>query len=282
MRVLVVFHVYYEHLAAYYLDKMRNIHSCEWTLIVTGRNLSEQIRNRIKGVKEDAVFLECDNVGYDVWPFIAGIKTVDPDDYDIVIKLHTKNEDGQKFRLHGEVMTGTEWRGYMVDALMKDGETFRKLLALFEDNPNLGIAYSWKLNFNSSGGHPEDGSMLENELSRLGIERKSSMFCAGTMFAARTCTLKFLLRDDISAEIFQKSGPSHSSSSMAHVYERLIPISIVSSGWGIKLIPANRWSAALFAFKDAVGPAVKWLISVDYYGDDHRKRLKLLGRTIGL
>lgn len=282
MRVLVVFHVYYEHLAAYYLDKMRNIHSCEWTLIVTGRNLSEQVRNRIKGVKEDAVFLECDNVGYDVWPFIAGIKTVDPDDYDIVIKLHTKNEDGQKFRLHGEVMTGTEWRGYMVDALMKDGETFRKLLALFEDNPNLGIAYSWKLNFNSSGGHPEDGSMLENELSRLGIERKSSMFCAGTMFAARTCTLKFLLRDDISAEIFQKSGPSHSSSSMAHVYERLIPISIVSSGWGIKLIPASRWSAVLFAFKDAVGPAVKWLISVDYYGDDHRKRLKLLGRTIGL
>lgn len=282
MRVLVVFHVYYEHLADYYLDKMRNIHSCEWTLIVTGRNLSEQIRNRIKGVKEDAVFLECDNVGYDVWPFIAGIKTVDPDDYDIVIKLHTKNEDGQKFRLHGEVMTGTEWRGYMVDALMKDGETFRKLLALFEDNPNLGIAYSWKLNFNSSGGHPEDGSMLENELSRLGIERKSSMFCAGTMFAARTCTLKFLLRDDISAEIFQKSGPSHSSSSMAHVYERLIPISIVSSGWGIKLIPASRWSAVLFAFKDAVGPAVKWLISVDYYGDDHRKRLKLLGRTIGL
>lgn len=282
MRVLVVFHVYYEHLAAYYLDKMRNIHSCEWTLIVTGRNLSEQIRNRIRGVKEDAVFLECDNVGYDVWPFIAGIKTVNLDDYDIVIKLHTKNEDGKKFRLHGELMTGAEWRGYVVDALLKDRETFGKLLSMFRENADLGIAYSQKLNYISNGGHLEDGSMLEAELKRLGIIRTSGMFCAGTMFVTRAKALKFLQRDDVCEGLFEQSGPSHGSSTMAHVYERLIPISIVSNGWGIKLIPASRWSAALFAFKDAVGPAVKWLISVDYYGDDHRKRLKLLGKTIGL
>lgn len=277
MRILIVFHIFYENLIGYYLDKMSNIISCEWNLIVTGNNLSQDTIGRIRELKSDAVFLECSNVGYDVWPFIAGIKAVNLDDYDIVIKLHTKNEDGKKFRLHGELMTGTEWRGYMVDALLKDRETFGKLLSMFRENANLGIAYSQKLNYISNGGHLEDGSMLEAELKRLGIIRTSGMFCAGTMFATRAKALKFLQRDDVCEGLFEQTGPSHGSSTMAHVYERLIPISIVSSGWGIRLIPASRRSAVLFALKDVVGPAMKWLISVDYYGDDHIKRLKLFG-----
>lgn len=282
MRILVVFHVYYEHFAAYYLDKMRNIHSCDWTLIVTGHNLSEQIKNSIKSLKEDALFLECDNVGYDIWPFIAAVKTVNLDDYDLVMKLHTKNEDDNKTCLHGETMTGREWRGYMVDALMGSKGAFLNLLAKFESNPNLGIAYSQKLNFKSNGGHLEDGSMLEAELKRLGIKRKSSMFCAGTMFAVKACTLKFLQKDDISAAIFQKSGPSHSSSSMAHAYERLIPISILSEGYELKLIPSNRLSGLRLAIRYAIDPIAQWLFSVDYYGDDCGKYLKLCGKLIRL
>lgn len=281
MRILVIFHVYYEHLAAYYLDKMRNIHSCDWKLMVTGHNLSAGIKERIRDFKEDTEFLECDNIGYDVWPFIAGIKAVNLDDYDIVIKLHTKNEDGSRMRLNGEMMSGVEWRNYMVDALMKDKEAFGKLLSLFRENGKLGIAYSQMLNFKSRGGHPEDGSLLENELSRLGIERSSSMFCAGTMFAARACTLKFLQREEISSEVFQKSGPSHGSATMAHVYERLIPISIVSGGYGLKLIHASRWSAFKFAVKDCINPAIQWLFSIDRYGDGD-KYLKICGILIKL
>lgn len=281
MRILVVFHIFYEHLVGYYLDKMRNI-SGEWSLVVTGNGLSQTVKDSVRQVKPDAVFLECGNVGYDLWPFIAGIKSVDLDKYDIVIKLHTKNEDGQKFRLHGERMTGAKWRGYMVDALIGTPEAFFKLVEMFDSNPSLGIAYSQKLNFASKGGHLEDGAMLAGELARLGISRKSDMFCAGTMFAVRAKTLKFLQRDDINQDCFQESGPSHGSSSMAHVYERLIPIAVVSDGWGMKLIPSSRLSAVVFAIKKAIGPAVQWVASVDYYGDDHRKCLKLLGKTIEL
>lgn len=127
-------------------------------------------------------------------------------------------------------MTGEKWRSYMVDALMGSKNAFRNLLEMFESDPDLGIAYSQKLNFKSSRGHLEGGSMLEAELKRLRITRKSDMFCAGTMFAVRASALKFLQNDDISAAIFRESGPSHGSSFMAHVYERLIPISIVSGG----------------------------------------------------
>lgn len=282
MRVLVIFHVYYEQFVGYYLDKMHNIHSCEWDLIVTGDNLSPETKERIREVNGGAVFLDCGNVGYDVWPFIAGIKSVNLDLYDIVIKLHTKNEDGKKFRLHGEFMTGAQWRAYMVDALMKDEETFGKLLDMFSDNGKLGIAYSQKLDFKSRGGSPEDCEMLSSELERLGVDRKSDDFCAGTMFAVRACAVKFLQREDINEECFEQSGPSHGSSSMAHVYERLIPICIVSSGYEIELIPASRLSALVFRIKDVIGPPIKWLVSVDYYGKDSTKRLKLFGQTIRL
>ncbi|MBP9992065.1 MAG: hypothetical protein KBS73_01310, partial [Bacteroidales bacterium] len=76
--------------------------------------------------------------------------------------------------------------------------------------------------------------------------------------------------------------PSHGSSSMAHVYERLIPICIVSSGYEIELIPASRFSAMVFKIKGVIGPPIKWLVSVDYYGKDCTKRLKLFGQTIRL
>ena len=282
MRVLVIFHIFYENLAGYYLEKMRNIHSCQWDLLVTGNGLSETLRQEIRKLKDDAVFMECPNVGYDVWPFIQAVKDTDPNKYDIIIKLHTKNEDSREFSLHGIVMDGAEWKKRMVDALLKDEKAFGMLLEDFVRNPKLGIAYSQDLNFKSKGGNPEDGSMLKSELDRLSIERKSDMFCAGTMFAVRGAALEFLKREDISQDLFHQSGPSHGSSSMAHVYERLIPIAVVSSGYKLRLIPSSRLSAAKFALKAAIEPAIQWLVSVGYFGDDHNKGLKLFGHLFKL
>ena len=280
MRVLVIFHVYYEELVGYYLDRMSCIGGFD--LIVTGNDLSEGTRDKIKAVRPDAVFLQCGNVGYDVWPFIAAVKSVNPEDYDFIIKLHTKNEDDRKFRIHSETMTGSRWRKYMVDALIGNSRRFRRLAASFRKDPGLGIAYSQKLNARAKGGLPEDNVMLSEELSRLGITPRSDMFCAGNMFAVRGAAVAFLLRDDIDESLFDRSGPTHGKASMAHVYERLVPIAVVSNGYTRKLIPSGPLSALYFALWGALGPAVQWLFSIDHYGNDSRRYLKLFGFKIPL
>lgn len=282
MKLLVLFHIYYETQIDYYLDKMKNIHSCDWDLMCSGHNLSDQVKDAIRAFKPDAGFVEVDNVGYDVWPFIYCIKQINPADYDVVIKLHTKNEDKKIFRLHGEKVDGAGWRNNLVEPMMGDSQKFSALLASFKSDPNLGIAYSQKLNYESRGGNLEDGKMLDDEIARLGIDRKSSSFVAGTMFAAAGRSLAFLHDDRINESIFESSGPTHGSASMAHVYERLIPIAIVSSGYALKLIPSSRWSAFRFAVRSVTTPVFSWLASVDYYSENHTKCLKLFGIVIPL
>lgn len=282
MRILLVFHAYYEEHIPYYLEKMGNIHSCEWDLKVTYNTLSEKSRKLISAAKPDADFIQVENSGYDIWPFIKVIKSVDLSEYDIVIKLHTKNQDGIEVKLNGELMNGTTWCAYLVDALMGSPERFGNLLKLFSDKPELGLAYSQMLNFTSRSRYPEDGAMLADELRRLGIKRHSGRFCAGTMFAARAAALDFLKRKDINKELFEPSGPSHGSSTMAHVYERLIPFGIEDSGYSISLIPVNAASALRFAIKDITSALFSWILSIDYYGMDGHKYLMIFGIKIRL
>lgn len=282
VKLLVVFHIYYESQVEYYLSKMGNICDCEWDLVCSGHNLSDQVKAKILAFKADASFVEVPNVGYDVWPFIFCMKTLNPSDYDIVIKLHTKNEDGKVYRLHGKRMDGAGWRNALVEPLLGNAARFASVLRSFEQNPNLGITYSQQLNYESRGGNLEDGKMLEDELRRLGIERKSSSFVAGTMFAASGRSLAFLKDEKISEEIFDHSGPTHGCATMAHVYERLVPIAVVSAGYDLKLIPSSRWSAIRFAIRSFTTPVFSWIASVDYYSKDHRKCLKIFGFLISL
>lgn len=282
MRVLVIFHVYYESLAGYYLAKMRNIHSCEWNLIVTGNGLSDALKDEVRQLKPDAEFMECPNIGYDVWPFIKAVKSVDLGRYDLILKFHTKNEDEIMFRFHGKKVNAKGWRDLLVNPIIGDAGTFGKILRAFSSDSGIGIAYGQRVNCRTKGGCPEDGPMLSDELRRLGIERKSSTFCSGTMFAVRASALEFLKRDDIDASIFEPSGPSHGKATMAHVYERLIPIVIVSSGAKTKLIPKNFVSGLALRVNMTLGLALQWIFSLDYYGNDRTKHLKVFGHIFVL
>ena len=118
-RVLVVFHLYYHNQISYFINKMKNITGVEWDLIVTGNNLNGNAVSTIRQFKPDAQFMQTDNVGYDIWPFIQCIKTIDLSKYLYVIKLHTKNEDMETtIHFNGIRFRGNKWVRLMVDALL--------------------------------------------------------------------------------------------------------------------------------------------------------------------
>lgn len=280
MRILVVFHIYYLELIDYYLQKMANIHSCEWDLIVTGNApLDEEVKKRIRGINADARFLQVDNVGYDIWPFIAAIKSVNLENYDFVIKLHTKNEDDYSIKLNGIRMDGRAWKEFMVEPLLGSGERFAKLVEVFRTRPSVGLAYARQLGFVSKGVNVEDGAMLDAECSRLGIERTrhGNRFCAGTMMAIRASALKFLQDEKITADTFELSASSHTGATMAHVYERLIPIAVQSAGYSYSPLYENLGRAIHFKVKDAATPLLEWIFSVNRYGGEGTKAITVFG-----
>ena len=76
-RVLVVFHLYYHNQVPYLISKMKNITGVEWDLVVTSNNLTGETADVIRRFKPDVRFMETENRGYDIWPFIKRIKEKD-------------------------------------------------------------------------------------------------------------------------------------------------------------------------------------------------------------
>ncbi len=281
-KVLVIFHVYYVDQVPFFIDKMRNIHGVEWDLLVTGSTVTDQVRRSVLDFKPDAAFLETENVGYDVWPFICAVKSVDLSQYALIVKIHTKNMDeNASIRFNGRNFNGPLWRDTMVDALLGNRENFTKVVKAFEDD-RVGLAYSIDVNVRSRGTTIEDSSMLIDEMARIGIKPRSMEYCAGTMFAVRASAMSYLQRDDIDASMFPASGASHSNGTMAHVYERILSIAIGAQGYKKILLCNDLGRYVHLKIRTASQPLLEWIFSVNHFGDRGDKYLTIFGIKIKL
>ena len=233
MKLLVVFHVYYQDQIPWFIDKMRNIHGCEWDLVVTCSSLEQDSQALISSFKPDTRFITCENAGYDIWPFLDVLQQVSLDNYDLVMKLHTKSNFGDTvLRFNGIKMTGTLWRDLLVDAMLQDKARFEKVLNQFGKSSRTGMICSGKL-FIAPQSYPEDKELLDNEMNRIGLQCKDHRFCAGTMMIFRASLLKNALPlGTYTASLFP-SAASHSGATLAHVYERILSILVPAKGYKV-------------------------------------------------
>lgn len=277
-RVLVVFHLYYHNQVPYFINKMKNIVGVEWDLIVTGNNLNENIASVLRQFKPDTQFMQTDNVGYDIWPFIQCIKTIDLSKYLYVIKLHTKNEDMETtIHFNGIRFCGNKWVRLMVDALLANPERFTKTHNVFLNRPSVGLVYSMDVNVTAKDNNIESGDMLTDELSRLNIVPQSMDFCAGTIFAVRASALEYLKDDKINKNIFPPSNGSHKSGTLTHTYERILCIAVSAQGYTKKLIKSSYYRYCYFFVKRRFQPVLSWIFEINYHGRLHEKYLTIFG-----
>lgn len=275
MRLLVHFHVYYHDQVDYFIEKMSNINGCEWDLYVTMNGLVQETVDKLTALKPDTHFIEMENVGYDVWPFIDVIKSVDISDYDLVMKLHTKSRSFLK--AHGIRLKGFEWRNALVESLLKNRSQFRKALDIFERNSGVGIVCSDLLWLETAGWNMEDGELLDRELERIGMTITDRHFCAGTIFMGRSEIFRFLLSDDISADMFPSVMESHSTGSMAHVYERILSLAANACGYGMAGLSSKQSLSVYLCLNRYVTPLFKNVFSINREGANGDKILRLVG-----
>lgn len=279
-KLLVIFHVYYHDHVTYFIDKLKNINECEWDLIVTYSEISKYSTNKLKEFKPDARFVMVDNTGYDVWPFIQTIKAVDLSSYDYILKLHTKNTNNPRVRLNGIRQTGQRWRNLLVDSMLKSQKQFSTCLKRFENNPDIGMLCSYELFLSLSKRMVEDTCMLEEEAARIGLQVKEGKFCAGTMFMIRPECLKIIIEADFTPEMWV-TGLSHSSGTLAHVYERLFCIAVLDAGYRCSTIMASRKKSTKVLLHRKIGKFLKFIITIDKCADN-KKYMSVFGKRIML
>lgn len=279
-KLLTVLHVFYHDQVDYFIDKLSNINGIEWDLVVTYSEFSAETEAKLKIFKPDVKMLQVGNAGYDVWPFIQVIQNIDFDEYEYVLKLHTKGQSKQ--RLNGVNFKEWLWRDLLVKALLKSRSRFAACIRLLETQSDIGMLCSYELYKDMDGVLPEECEMLQDEAERISLEVTDEYFCAGTIFLARLDAFRKLKEIEFSEESWGNLNKSHGNGTLAHVYERILCLLVADEGYRIETIIGSKKVSGKVFYKRKISPVFKSIFNIDRDPKTLDKYMVLLGLKMRL
>lgn len=236
-KILVHFHLYYHNQLHFVLKKLRNICDCEWNLVVTACEISDNIINKIKAFKPDAKIILVENKGYDIWPFIQVLNETNLSDYDFVLKIHTKNYR-KKFGYFGY---GYSWRNFLIDGVLKNKKRFTENLQLLLQNPDIGMIASEAVIVPMGYKFSEDNNLFYQICSKYNIPANRGDFVAGTMFIARTECFEPIKNIKFTQEDFSHEQITDGKQTVTHVLERLLSRVVEINNYKIYPVPSKKY-----------------------------------------
>ena len=280
-KLLVHLHIFYHDQVDYFISKLKNISDIDWDLLVTCSEYNKESEQKLRAFRPDAAFLEVENVGYDVWPFIKVLQQTDLSGYEYIMKLHTKGPSSKSYRINGLRLKNHRWRNILVDSMLKSSNHFRKCIKLMDANPQYGCLCAYETSKMLSNFFPEDMAMLDAEAKRIGISHTDGLFVAGTMFLARLDALKLIKTLQLTPEHFADHvSCSHSGASMAHIYERLLCFAICDGPYTLKRVITRPLSAFVVLLHRSSAPFLRFLFSLEREGEKKIKYLTIFGIKI--
>ena len=283
LRFLVHLHLYYHEQIDYFIDKLKNIHNCDWDLVVTVNKSDDKSSEKILNFKPNAKILQVENVGYDLWPFLTALRSVNIEEYDYVLKLHTKNSHKTRFSIpnfiyKGSFLKGFFWRDELLRALTSTKKQFAKNIKKLTQNPKIGMIASKTFFIKLSDFMKEDTVLLDELKTRLNIKSSYNKFIAGTMFIIKADILKKLVESDLTKEDFiieQNTYSSGNEGTLVHSIERIFTILTDEAGYRIYAVPNIKME--IYGFFRCL---IKNIFSLENSRDKTHKILTILGFKI--
>lgn len=234
--VLIHLHLYYHEQIDWIISKLKNICDCNWDLYVTFCKDNSTSRKKILKLKPNTQFIKVENQGYDILPFIKVLKMVNLNNYDSILKIHTKNyrQTPHYFGEANITVQGFSWRDDLINVLLGSKKIFKKNLESI-NKKEIGMIFSENFNFPLKN-RLEDTVLLEEIKKELGIKNNYQYYCAGTMFLIRAEILNPLKNLEIKNEWFTSYNATGSNGNFAHSFERIFTIMTMEAEQSIKLI----------------------------------------------
>lgn len=176
--------------------------------------------------------------GYDVAPFLDLLRNINLDDYDYVLKLHTKNNSKTRYTyLNNRRLNNHLWSKIMWNALLGSPQKIKQNLQQLETDPKIGLLAAEYTLTNKPNTYESLLPKINRELQSLGYPPTDTLtFAAGTMFLCRAEVLKPLLKYQITD--FPPTDGNIKDGTLAHVIERLF--GAVTTAQGYSLAPAEH------------------------------------------
>ena len=237
-KVLVHLHLYYFNQLNYMLKKLKNINSCDWDLFVTLHKQDAKIIQKLKTFKPDVNIIPVEDKGFDIWPFLQVLNLVNLENYDDILKIHTK-----KFRKYKDFYgKGYDWRNYLIDALLGSRQQFQKNIHLMQADQSVGLIGS-RVTLATMGNYEkDDGVLFEKMCQTHGIPVSKGQFIAGTMFLVRAKCFQRIKDMNFKSEDFNHIQQTSGRTTTAHTLERLLSRIVEIDGYKITTVRSWKYS----------------------------------------
>lgn len=223
----IVAHFYYPELVDILFDQLELLADEADVFATTSEKSADLVIKRAEKSKYNCFVIITENKGRDVLPFIYTLNNFNLEDYNIVLKAHTKKsphlkEDGSKWAdLHLKYNIGNvcsfNWVSTAFDELKNVGMIFHESVSMFSDR-DIG-----------------NNKNMMDYAKIFGVNdfcRNIWNFSAGTMFYVRGDALSYLKSLNIGSDIFEDEE-NQLDGTLAHIIERLFPIFIKKAGYNI-------------------------------------------------
>jgi len=235
LRLAVHLHLHYISMWSEMKSYLANIKDYPYDLFVTLTVENTEIEKDIKSFKYDAKIWIVENRGYDVGPFVEFLHRIDLNDYDLIMKLHTKNgKKGPDTKLNGLYIRREFWKQFLIKSLIGTSKQFKKNIEQFKKNKQLGMVGSRCLIATESIDISNLTLPIIKEIIGLGFDvPKKITFVAGTMFISRA-TLLQPIKNKYNLTEFMPTSADVKDGTLAHIIERLFGCIIKEQGYQIK------------------------------------------------
>lgn len=103
-KIAIVVHCFYLDVWENIYKRLEQFNTQQFDLFITGQSgILDIVRNQTKG-KDNIFYLECENLGMDLLPFLKVVKHYRLDEYDSVLKLQTKNIKTLERKVQGDMI----------------------------------------------------------------------------------------------------------------------------------------------------------------------------------
>ena len=204
-----------------------------------------------------------DNRGFDVWPFLRMLDTLDLTRYTHVLKLHTKRDVVRPVGFNGFRVSGSTWRDWLLSFVRTPAAWAETKARISRPGVGMVAAAECILDRRGTPGREEretyDAAVRE-AARRFALPEaafRRAEYVGGTMFLARAEALK-PLQGRFTESDFDVSNAEHLSNSFAHVVERLIGFAVTAAGFRIDCPSGNlRRRRCGFRFRQFVRHLIK-------------------------
>ena len=235
-------HIYYASMWPLMQQYLSNIGDCPYRLFVTMPKENAGLAGEIQRFCPESKIYITENRGYDVGPFIHFLHQINLEDYDYILKIHTKSLSAPytTATLNGYRFTQKAWTLALLDGLLGTPQIFKDNIRRLQTQPGTGMIASPYFIIRQPLCSASMVPAIENVMGKLGyICPPDIPFVAGTMFLVRSRLMQ-KIKENFSLTDFPLTVRGVKDETPAHVFERVFGCVTEAAGYKIEGSARNK------------------------------------------